>query len=232
MQPICLQSSIPRTRCSFRGAWDFRPALSVTSAWLFLKSLAETRSHARCPWYLFHENLANDEFGEIVSGSFAYAMEAMADHIVEWDSGDPLKACEIWQKGLSELHMYGDFSLLHIRYRVAAWLRGLMPESFMCPPMPKPTQEEARTLHTLPGKCGLSLINGKDMNPVMTKVPLRRTLIARALGRRPRPPRAAACDRKESAAVAESSRGLKHPGCVLEKKRNCVGRVHDSFVGP
>ena len=104
---------------------------------------------------------------------FAYAMEAMADHISAWKSGDPMKACEIWKNGLDDLHAYifDDFSRMHVRFKTASWLRGIMPEPFMRPPMPKPSQEEARTLRTLLGTCGLSLIDEKDMNAVMGRMP-------------------------------------------------------------
>ena len=138
-----------------------------------LRSLPRHVAVLAAPGNLFHENLANDEFDGTVSGSFAYAMEAMADHITAWKSGDLAKACEIWKNGLDHLqtYVYSDFSRLHIRYKVAAWLRGIMPEPFMRPPMPKPSQEEARTLRTLLGTCGLSLIDEKDMKAVMAKLP-------------------------------------------------------------
>jgi hypothetical protein len=38
---------------------------------------------------------------------------------------------------------------LHIRYKTATWLRGLIPNPFMRSPMPKPRQEEIDTLYGL-----------------------------------------------------------------------------------
>jgi len=121
----------------------------------------------------FHENLATDYFDGTVSGSFNYAMESMIDHIQAWKRRDLDEACRIWKGGLADLHeyVYGDYSRLHVRYKIATWLRGLIPLPFMRPPMPKPRKEEVVALRELLSKAGLSVIPAKDSDRIMTQLP-------------------------------------------------------------
>jgi dihydrodipicolinate synthase/N-acetylneuraminate lyase len=127
------------------------------------------RSAAR----FFHENLATDYFDGTVTGSFNYAMEPMIDHIQAWKKKDLDEACRIWKAGLAELHeyVYADYSRLHIRYKIATWLRGLIPLPFLRPPMPKPRKEEVMALRDLIEKSGISLIPKKDSDWIMSKLP-------------------------------------------------------------
>lgn len=138
-----------------------------------LRSLPRHVAILAAPGNIFHENLANNEFDGTVSGSFTYAMETMVDHINAWKTGDLKKACEIWWSGLSDLqqYVYSDYARLHIRYKTAAWLRGLVPEPFLRPPMPKPTRLEARALRDLLSKCGLNVISEGEMVSVFEKLP-------------------------------------------------------------
>jgi dihydrodipicolinate synthase/N-acetylneuraminate lyase len=121
----------------------------------------------------FHENLATDYFDGTVTGSFNYAMESMIDHINAWRRRDFEEACRIWKGGLADLHeyVYGDYSRLHVRYKIATWLRGLIPLPFMRPPMPKPRKEEVAALRELLAKAGLSVIPAKDSDRIMTQLP-------------------------------------------------------------
>jgi len=52
---------------------------------------------------------------------------------------------------LRDLHeyIYSDYSRLHLRYKIAAWLRGLIPSYRTRPPMPRPKPEEISTLTRL-----------------------------------------------------------------------------------
>jgi dihydrodipicolinate synthase/N-acetylneuraminate lyase len=120
------------------------------------------------PGVYFHENLASRQFDGTVSGSFNYSLEPMIDHINAWRRGDVEEACRIWDGGLSEIHeyVYGDFSRLHIRYKTAAWLRGVISNPFMVPPMPKPRREEVRTLHRLLSRAGLGVISTEEAERV------------------------------------------------------------------
>ncbi len=111
----------------------------------------------------FHEYRATDLFDGTLSGFWNYGMEGMLDHLEAWDERDLEKACTIWQGGLSQLHEYvADMGRLHVRYKVATWLRGLIPNPFMRPPMPAPKQVEIDTIYALLQGAGLSVIDRKE----------------------------------------------------------------------
>jgi dihydrodipicolinate synthase/N-acetylneuraminate lyase len=96
----------------------------------------------------------------------------MIDHINAWKRRDLEEACRIWRSGLEDLHeyVYSDYSRLHVRYKAAAWLRGLMPLPFMRPPMPAPRREEVVALRGLLGKAGLSVIPERDSDRIMKQL--------------------------------------------------------------
>jgi dihydrodipicolinate synthase/N-acetylneuraminate lyase len=87
-------------------------------------------------------------------------MEPMMAHLQAWKKNDVGEATRIWNAGLYDLHayIYADYSRLHVRYKLATWLRGLIPSPFMRPPQPEPRREEIAALSGLIKKTGLSLI--------------------------------------------------------------------------
>jgi len=117
---------------------------------------------------LFHENLATGYFDGTVTGSFNYAMEPMIDHIKAWKRKDLDEALRVWKSGLEDLHeyVYSELGRLHIRYKIASWVRGLIPLPFMRPPVPKPKKEEILTLRGLLTKGGLSVIPEGEVNRI------------------------------------------------------------------
>ena len=52
---------------------------------------------------------------------------------------------------MARLHeyVYSEPGRLHVRYKVATWLRGLIDSPLMRAPMPRPRPEEIRTLARL-----------------------------------------------------------------------------------
>jgi len=82
--------------------------------------------------HYFHEALASDLFDGTITGSFNYAYEPMLRHIAAWQKGDVAEASRIWNSGLALLPewMYSDYSRLHIRYKIATWLRRLIPHPY------------------------------------------------------------------------------------------------------
>jgi 4-hydroxy-tetrahydrodipicolinate synthase len=108
----------------------------------------------------FHENLLNDAMDGTSSGAWNYAAEPMMAHIQAWRSGDVGLASKIWQGGLRQLqeHVFSDFGRLHVRYKTAAWLRGLIPNPQMRPPMPKPRRSEVEDLVVRLGAAGIAVI--------------------------------------------------------------------------
>lgn len=139
------------------------------------KALRELDRHVgvlRATAKFFHENLATGYFDGTVSGSFNFAMESMIDHILAWKRRDINEACRIWESGLADLqeYVYADYSRLHVRYKLATWLRGLIPLPFMRPPVPKPRKEEIVALRQLISKADLSLIPEADSNRIMSQL--------------------------------------------------------------
>jgi len=99
-------------------------------------------------------------------------MEPMMAHIAAWRRRDLEEACRIWNTGMGELHsyVYSDYSRLHIRYKTATWLRGLIPSPFMRPPQPQPRKEEVHSLRGLLQKTGLSVIEDDAVNHVVNRL--------------------------------------------------------------
>jgi 4-hydroxy-tetrahydrodipicolinate synthase len=114
----------------------------------------------------FHENLATGDFDGTVTGSWNYAQEAMFDHIQAWNGGDLDTARKVWNGGLSQLqeYVYSDYSRIHIRYKTACWLRGIIDSPVMRAPMPRPLREEVETLIRLLSAAGLSIIDETATN--------------------------------------------------------------------
>ena len=111
----------------------------------------------------FHEYKATNLFDGTLSGFWNFALEPMLDHLAAWDAKDIDKARTIWDGGLVQLHEYvADMGRLHIRYKTAAWLRGLIPSPYMRAPMPKPRQLEIDTLYRLLKNLGFELIQAKE----------------------------------------------------------------------
>ena len=120
--------------------------------WKILRSLDRHVSIMAAGGGLFHEFLAHDVLDGTVSGSWNYGLEPMLDHIEAWRTNDIVSARRLWvQGGLRDLHeyIYSDYSRLHLRYKIAAWLRGLIPSCRTRPPMPQPKPEEIATITRL-----------------------------------------------------------------------------------
>lgn len=120
--------------------------------WRILRSLERPVSIMAAGGHLFHELLAHDVMDGTVSGSWNYGLEPMLDHIEAWRADDIRRARRIWvEGGLRDLHdyIYSDYSRLHLRYKIAAWLRGLIPSCRTRPPMPVAKPEEIDTIHRL-----------------------------------------------------------------------------------
>jgi hypothetical protein len=75
----------------------------------------------------------------------------MLDHLRAWRDGDHACALKIWDDGLAQLneYVYSKWGRLHVRYKTATWLRGVIATPWMRAPMPKPRREEVVKLRDL-----------------------------------------------------------------------------------
>jgi len=111
----------------------------------------------------FHEYNATGLFDGTLSGFWNFAFEPRVDHLDAWKRRDFEGASRIWTGGLVQLQEYiADMGRLHTRYKTAAWLRGLIPNPFMRPPMPLPRQIEIDTIFDLLQKLNLSVIDKSE----------------------------------------------------------------------
>jgi 4-hydroxy-tetrahydrodipicolinate synthase len=154
----------------WKMTYSYQGGLIISRA---LKTLPRHIGILRAGANYFHEHLAAGYFDGTVSGSFNYGMESMIDHISAWKNRNINDAYKIWKSGLEDLHfnIYVDYSRIHIKYKVATWLRGLIPTPIMRPPMPKPRKEEVLTLKHLLIKAGFEVIPDKDINHYVEKLP-------------------------------------------------------------
>lgn len=114
--------------------------------------------------YYFHEHLANGNFDGTLSGFWNVALEPMLDHIDAWKRGDVKSATEIWNGGLRELQAYQKSDgRLHVRYKIGAYLHGLIDRPALRPPMPQPRPEEIDTMYRLMTKVGVPVIDEKEL---------------------------------------------------------------------
>ncbi|RQG87863.1 dihydrodipicolinate synthase family protein [Natrarchaeobius halalkaliphilus] len=109
----------------------------------------------------FHAAQATGTFDGTVTGAWNFAMEPMLEHVSAWRENDVERARRIWHERLSDLfgYVYETFSRLHIRYKLATWLRGLTSHPFMRPPMPAPNEDEVDELDRLLRDAGLETID-------------------------------------------------------------------------
>lgn len=118
----------------------------------------------------FHEYLAVELFDGAATGALCYALEPMLEHVSAWRRQDLPRAQMLWRQ-LSPLHeyVYGD-RRHHVRYKLATWLRGLIPNPWLRPPMPKPRREEVTVLHALLQAAGLAVIDQDAVDAVLTRL--------------------------------------------------------------
>jgi len=133
--------------------------------WKIMRSIDRDVSIMAAGGRFFHEYLAHGVLDGTVSGSWNYALEPMLDHIEAAKANDWDKAREIWGRGLGELHdfIYSDYSRLHLRYKIATWLRGIIPSPVAREPMPKPNDEEIEIIYRLLQETGLSVIGQGEL---------------------------------------------------------------------
>src|SRR5262249_62390909 len=91
---------------------------------------------------------------------------------VEGKRADPAEASRIGIPALYALpaYIFSVYSRLHVRYKLATYLRGLIPSPFMRPPQPEPRKEEVSVLAELLKKTGLGVIEADAIERVAQRL--------------------------------------------------------------
>ena len=120
----------------------------------------------------FHEHLASGCIDGTITGSWNYGMEPMLAHMAAWERNDANAARQLWDQGLAELqeYIYSEPGRLHVRYKVAAWLRGWIDSPLMRPPMPIAKPEEIRTIAERLLVCGIGTRPASDVEQFIRQV--------------------------------------------------------------
>lgn len=142
----------------WKGIYSYE---GLRKLWKILRGLDREVAIMAAGGRFFHEYLAHGVLDGTVSGSWVYALEPMLDHIDAWKANDVDKARQIWNEGgLSELHdyIYSDYSRLHLRYKIAAWVRDLIPSPLARAPMPRPKADEIKIIYALMKGAGIPVI--------------------------------------------------------------------------
>lgn len=136
------------------------PYAAVRSMALALRGLDRHVAILPANGSYFHEYLLNGIVDGASTGCFNYSLEPMLAHIRAWRRGDLAEAQRIWRSGLYELQRYifSDSSRLHVRFKIATWLRGHIPSPMMRAPMPPPIDAEITEIHRLLSALDLPVI--------------------------------------------------------------------------
>jgi 4-hydroxy-tetrahydrodipicolinate synthase len=120
----------------------------------------------------FIEYIACDIFDGTSTGDWNYALEPMVDQIAACKSGNLEEARRIAGVLRSLQHfVHEDKVHHHLRYKIGAWLRGLIPSPYMRPPMPRPDSTEVFTMRDLLKNAGFSVIRDEEiMEGLNTKI--------------------------------------------------------------
>ena len=106
-----------------------------------------------------------------VQGSWNWDKEAYYHYHAAWEKNDLAEIGRVISKEIIPLweYIYAGGTRIHIRYKIATWLRGLISHPFMLPPMPPPRREEVDILYNITKDTGLSLIDYAEVERVMAK---------------------------------------------------------------
>lgn len=127
----------------------------------YLRSFERDIAILNAPHYSYHTASISGLLDGTALGVSNFAMESVVGHELAWKNGDYTRAFELWNREVRPILEYitADHSRLHIRYKLAAWIRGFMSHPFMRPPMPPPRRGEAEEVYRVISNAGLSHID-------------------------------------------------------------------------
>lgn len=124
------------------------------------------------PTDLWHTALMNNNFDGSVNGLLTAEYEKHVDLVYKWKTGDYEGALKVLHNGLLEFsqYIYEDYSRLHIRYKIAAWLTGVVNAPFMRPPQPTPRKLEVENVAKLLRSMGTAVISQNKIDNVLVQL--------------------------------------------------------------
>lgn len=117
-----------------------------------------------------HDSLLRGVVDGGVQGVLNFLHEPQFAHRAAWAAGDMAAVKKIYTEQIMPVtkSVYEDTSRLHIRYKLATWIRGRVAHPFMRPPMPPPRHEEAVALYDVMDKAGLAAISRDVIDETLT----------------------------------------------------------------
>lgn len=137
----------------------------------YLRTLDRHVAILNPPGFGIHDALIRGLVDGAVQGSYNFMKEAQIGHALAWDRQDLAEAARIFTEQIVPVRaaVYADHSRLHLRYKLAAWIRGNVPHPFMRPPMPRPRADEAEALYRVFEKTGLGVIPRDEFDSVLAR---------------------------------------------------------------
>ena len=129
-----------------------------------LRTLSRHVSVLAAPADLLQAVFYNGMADSVLSGSLNFCAERMLPQVEAFKKSQYDRAKEIWDGGLGRLqeYTYSDYGRLHVRYKLATYLRGLIENPLMVPPMPAPSNQEKKELEGLLEAAGLPTRTSPD----------------------------------------------------------------------
>ncbi len=146
----------------------------------FLRSFPRHVGILNAPHYAEHTARLLNLVDGAVSGGYNYLKEPTIEHDLAWKAGDLEKVKTIFAEQIVPIQNYivTYSGRLHIRYKLATWIRGLIPHPFMRPPMPPPRKDEAENIYRLISDAGLTHITRSEFERVLAQ---REAILGQAL---------------------------------------------------
>lgn len=106
-----------------------------------------------------------------VQGSWNWDKEAYYQVAAAKEHNDLAELSKVLSTAVLPLweYVYAGGTRIHVRYKLAAWIRGVIPHPFMLPPMGPPHREEAETLYRLIRNSGMSCIDEETFESVLAR---------------------------------------------------------------
>lgn len=106
-----------------------------------------------------------------VQGSWNWDKDAYYQVAEAMEKNDLRATGEVLGRAIIPLweYVYAGGTRIHVRYKLAAWIRGVISHPFMIPPMGPPHRDEAEYLYELISKSGMSCISKEEFEETWAK---------------------------------------------------------------